>query len=321
LSILSDETSQDSDEDVLSDFNPDKIGKVEALKQNHAACFIQRLWRFSKPSHQVANPGEDERSESACRSDYAYISPHQVKMELGQPSASFGGQGDRDNMQADSILIEALEARNTELCSVLIKQAGYRLINYLDALGRTALHHAAQHDMAHVCKAILDHKMFDSADTVHWGGWTALHMAARHGHEGPVRVILASPKFHRMNAEDGDGRTALHCAAVSGNLGVISAILAQPNFTMVDAHNNGGFSALHVAERHGHADACKLIGDHGKEGANALARVPMSPGKRASVRNSCIVKPLTPGARPRQSILTQQIPGLASRTLEDTIAE
>merc|ERR1719191_2538420 len=101
------------------------------------------------------------------------------------------------------VLLEAISDKNEDLCFVLLSTAGYRMLNFKDDVGRTALHLAARHNLVRVCQALLDHKDFDSADAVHWGGWTALHLAARQGHVEPAKIIMSSPKFHKVNALDG----------------------------------------------------------------------------------------------------------------------
>ncbi|XP_050352869.1 histone-lysine N-methyltransferase EHMT1 isoform X2 [Nymphalis io] len=145
----------------------------------------------------------------------------------------------------------------------------FKVIKYLIAAGcdvnkqgpegMTALHMAAQHGGAPVCRELL-RAGGAAVDARDHGGWTPLVRAAENKHPDVVRMLLESGAD--AAAGDGEGNLPVHWCALAGDARSLALLLrAAP--AARDAPNAHTDTPLHVAAREGHYACVVVLLAHG----------------------------------------------------------
>jgi ankyrin repeat protein len=162
-----------------------------------------------------------------------------------------------------------------------------------DNYENTALHMAAIHDHAAICKSLLAAGANKDAKTKPYG-YTPLHHAVAHGKSVPIINILLAAGADVNAIETEGGETPLHKAAKKGFVAGCEALLAAgANTEVADGRDYNppivaghdlrgskydGRTALHVAADCGHTAVCKalLAGGANKDAHTLPSRI----GKR-----------------------------------------
>ncbi|XP_026501150.2 histone-lysine N-methyltransferase EHMT1 isoform X1 [Vanessa tameamea] len=125
--------------------------------------------------------------------------------------------------------------------------------------GMTALHMAAQHGGAAVCRELLraGGALVDARDQ---GGWTALVRAAENKHPDVVRLLLECGAD--AAAGDAEGNQPAHWCALAGDARSLALLLRAAPRTLAapNAHTD---TPLHVAAREGHYACVVILLAHG----------------------------------------------------------
>lgn len=125
-----------------------------------------------------------------------------------------------------------------------------RLISAVDAKGKTALHHAANHGHDNVVTMLLGERptLISANDFNHW---TAFHCAVSKGRVNTVTQLLAMAP-HVARRAICDGRTPLHLAAFACHNKVVELLLAAnpKQITQLDASKR---TALHWTAMNSHS--------------------------------------------------------------------
>lgn len=86
-------------------------------------------------------------------------------------------------------------------------------------------------------------------------GMTALHYAAIHGHADVCRVILSRPEFHSAQAGDRSSNTAMHVATLHDR-GEVCAVILEHDPAAALVANRFGDTPLDIARRRGDPSVC-----------------------------------------------------------------
>ncbi|MCJ1476515.1 hypothetical protein MMC13_005181 [Lambiella insularis] len=121
---------------------------------------------------------------------------------------------------------------------------------------KTALHLAAEHNHAHIARALLQYGADPKATSD--GNWTALHNAVEEGHTEMVQLLLE----HKAdcNAETTHAMTPLHWAAEKGHLDIVRILLSKPAVrARRHSKNSSGYSPLMLAGKNQHLAIMQLL--------------------------------------------------------------
>ncbi|ESK96218.1 26s proteasome non-atpase regulatory subunit 10 [Moniliophthora roreri MCA 2997] len=173
-----------------------------------------------------------------------------------------------------------------------------KLVNAIDADGRTPLHWAASSGSLDITRILIEGKA--DVDQVDGSGWTALHIAVSAGHENVVQELIGAgadvmkrndkgltPLHYAasksrisigkllvargadINAKDKANQTALHRAATTGSVGFIRLLLegAQSSTvkTRLNTQDRVGNTPLHLAMESAHAEAAVVLIEAGAD--------------------------------------------------------
>eukprot|EP00440_Ansanella_granifera_P011540 gb/GFBE01012527.1/.p1 GENE.gb/GFBE01012527.1/~~gb/GFBE01012527.1/.p1 ORF type:complete len:512 (+),score=108.77 gb/GFBE01012527.1/:1-1536(+) len=128
-------------------------------------------------------------------------------------------------------------------CEALLGSPHFHAAAARNASGGTVLHHAANNDVLQALlafEALSSYEVLNARDRY---GCTCLHYATS---ERVCRAILQHPMFDSVNTADEYGQIALHNAT---NGGICTAILEHPGFTMLNAPDNKLQTPLHTLAR------------------------------------------------------------------------
>ena len=134
-------------------------------------------------------------------------------------------------------LLSATRAADKEKSLAILARPDFTAVNWMDKVGRTALHIAADNKLDEVCLAILARSDFKAVNAKEPQG-TALCVAAARDMGAVCQAILARPDFNEINARDRYNRTALHLAALHHLEDVCVEILARPDFSEINLKNS-----------------------------------------------------------------------------------
>jgi ankyrin repeat protein len=124
-----------------------------------------------------------------------------------------------------------------------------------DAIGATALHHAASRGHEDVVSLLL----ISGADAsrANSAGWTALINASARGHAAVVRLLLRYMGGRGLDVMSGNECTALWLACMYGHVDVVRALLrAGPDHTIASTH---GGTPRQIAQERNHHECVTLI--------------------------------------------------------------
>ena len=181
----------------------------------------------------------------------------------------------------------ALKA-NENICRLLLEHNA--AVNIQDTWGYTPLHDCALEDNENICRLLLEHKA--DVNIQDEDGYTPLHRCVRKGNENICRLLLTLSA--EVNIQDRWGCTPLHDCAFEGNENFCRLLLErnanvniQDNFGYTPLHNSDcskiidllvmygpqsvnicdaeGLTPLQMAERHGNAQAVKMLVDLGAD--------------------------------------------------------
>ncbi|KAK7058628.1 putative ankyrin-repeat protein [Paramarasmius palmivorus] len=175
-----------------------------------------------------------------------------------------------------------------------------KLVNAVDADGRTPLHWAASSGSLDIVRILLEHDA--EVDKPDASGWTALHIAVSAGHDKVVeelvgagadvtrrndkgitplhyaasksRISIGKLLISRgadINAKDKANQTALHRAATTGSVGFIKLLLDNSQSTVKTRLNTqdrvGKYrnTPLHLAMESAHAEAAVVLIEAGAD--------------------------------------------------------
>lgn len=119
-------------------------------------------------------------------------------------------------------------------------------LDAMDALGKTALHHAAQAGQASTARVLCEAGASLGSSLHGWAnGRTPLHAAAEAGHADVARVLIEAGAA--VDATNADGDTPLHAASYHGEVEMVALLLNA--LASVDAADHLGRRAVHYVRR------------------------------------------------------------------------
>ena len=129
-------------------------------------------------------------------------------------------------------------------------------LNFKDATGYSALHHAALNGHNYVVELLLDHKA--SPNIADNKGSTPLHLAAWAGHIDITRLMLTrAVPAAQIDLKNNDNETALHYGAQHGHFEIVDLLLKHGADPKV--RNVRGETAFDLAAKYGRLETVELL--------------------------------------------------------------
>jgi ankyrin repeat protein len=245
---------------------------VSMLIKNGAALDIKNLQGYI-PFHAAVIKGRTECIELLLGDDKVFVNTV------------------HDSENGLTALMMASSCGHSKSVSMLIKNGAD--LDRKDALGSTALHHAANSGRTECIEVLLgiDKVLVNAANGK---GVTALHLSCMNGHNKSVSMLIKNGADPALKDNDGltslhhaannghkatlillikreatldidnDGNTPLHHAAANGRTDCIEALLGKDK-VLVNCANGEGMTALHLACMYGRRESMSMLIKNGAD--------------------------------------------------------
>jgi ankyrin len=243
-----------SDEDSLEDVLLALMDRIQKEDSNKADRLLGAFVLHNRPDFSATNKAGLTCPHIAAESESVTLL--ELLLERGaDPNASSPEKSVEPPLH---IAVRAGRVKNVEL---LLKYKADA--DRTNAMGRTALHIAAESESATVLELLLERGAHPNTPRPDKSVQPLLHIATRAGRVKNVELLLE----HGANIDTADdlGRTALHVAAESESATVLELLLtegADPNASSPDKSME---PPLHIAARAGRDKSVKMLLEHGAD--------------------------------------------------------
>jgi ankyrin repeat protein len=147
----------------------------------------------------------------------------------------------------------------------------------VDAVGNTALHHAAWRGNAMACRALIEELGCDNPFVKNNDGMTPQQFAAAGNHTEVVEYLLHLQETTHHDAEASNtGINDLHRACMHGALETVALLLSRHQ-AEASARTSNGNNALHVAAQNGYPAIVKYLVEDAGVDMNAQNKYGLTP--------------------------------------------